>query len=39
MQNIVNAHGSGIIVPQLLDNQTPLTVELANVVIMWQRHA
>jgi hypothetical protein len=34
MQNIVNAHGCGIIVPQLLNNQTPLTMELAKVVIM-----
>ena len=27
---IVNAHGCGIIVPQLLNHQTPVTVELAS---------
>jgi hypothetical protein len=27
---IVNAHGCGIIVPQLLNNQTPVTVELVS---------
>jgi hypothetical protein len=27
---IVNAHGCGIIVPQLLNNQTPVTVELVT---------
>jgi hypothetical protein len=27
---VVNAHGCGIIVPQLLNNQTPVTVELAS---------
>ena len=26
----VNAHGCGIIVPQLLNNQTPVTVELVS---------
>jgi hypothetical protein len=27
---IVNAQGCGIVVPQLLDNQTPVTVELVS---------
>jgi len=27
---VVNAHGCGIIVPQLLNNQTPVTVELVS---------
>ena len=27
---IVNAHGCGIIVPQLLNHQTPVTVELVS---------
>ena len=27
---VVNAHGCGIVVPQLLNNQTPVTVELVS---------